>query len=114
MATNACKFIASFSCLPFVSSDIYLKQSKTGKMIKNTPEWEVRLTNPCPCIGTDIVLSCVGFKSLTPIDRSQRYRYLVTSVRSSTIYMAKLTLFFKYVWTEEFDIRSSSGTIACS
>ncbi|WZZ24157.1 hypothetical protein YC2023_007558 [Brassica napus] len=40
-------------------------------MIKNTPEWEVRVTNPCTCTGIDIVLTCVGLKSLTPIDHSQ-------------------------------------------
>ncbi|CAF2068554.1 unnamed protein product [Brassica oleracea var. botrytis] len=80
MATNACKFLCLILLFDFVAqgfwcsrsfSDISLKQSKTGKMIKNTPEWEVILTNPYSCTGTDIVLSCVGFKSLTPIDRSQ-------------------------------------------
>ncbi|KAJ4913690.1 hypothetical protein Rs2_08311 [Raphanus sativus] len=122
MATNACKFICFILLFAFVSqgfgcsgsfSDIYLKQSKTGKMIKNTPEWEVRLTNPCPCIGTDIVLSCVGFKSLTPIDRSQisvsgNECSLINNLYGETDFV------FKYVWTEEFDIKIKSGTIACS
>ncbi|CAN6911802.1 unnamed protein product [Brassica oleracea var. botrytis] len=79
MTTNACKFLCLILLFAFVSqgfgcsrsfSDIYLKQSKTGKMIKNTPEWEVRVTNPCTCTGIDIVLTCVGLKSLTPIDHS--------------------------------------------
>ncbi|KAG2245286.1 hypothetical protein Bca4012_022612 [Brassica carinata] len=122
MATNACKFLCLILLFAFVSQgfgcsrsfeDIYLKQSKTGKMIKNTTEWEVKLTNPCSCTGTDIVLSCVGFKSLTPIDRSQisisgNECSLINNLYGETDFV------FKYVWAKEFDIKIKSGDIACS
>ncbi|CAH8328258.1 unnamed protein product [Eruca vesicaria subsp. sativa] len=82
-------------------------------MIKNTPEWEVRLTNPCSCTGIDIVLSCDGFKSLTPIDRSQisvsdKECSLINKLYGETDFV------FKYVWAKEFDIKIKSGDIACS
>ena len=94
-------------------SDISLKQSKTGKMVKNTPEWEVTLTNPCSCTGTDITLTCDGFKSLTPIDPSQ---ILVAGDECSLInnLYGETDFVFKYVWAEEFDIKIKSGEIACS
>ncbi|WZZ24154.1 hypothetical protein YC2023_007555 [Brassica napus] len=77
-------------------------------MIKDTPEWEVTLTNPCSCTGTDIVLTCVGFKSLTPIDRSQisvsgNECSLINNLYGQTDFV------FKYVWAEEFDIKIKSG-----
>ncbi|KAG5412997.1 hypothetical protein IGI04_000564 [Brassica rapa subsp. trilocularis] len=93
--------------------DIYLKQSKTGKMIKNTPEWEVRVTNPCTCTGTDIVLTCVGFKSLTPIDRSQLSISGNECKMTNNLY-GHSDFVFKYVWTKKLDIKMESGGIACS
>ncbi|KAF8110895.1 hypothetical protein N665_0078s0085 [Sinapis alba] len=122
MATNACKFLCLILLFAFVSqgfgcsrsfSDISLKQSKTGKMIKNTTEWEVKLMNPCSCTGTDIVLSCVGFKSLTPIDHSQ---ISISGDECSLInnLYGETDFVFKYVWAKEFDIKIMSGDIACS
>ncbi|CAH8328433.1 unnamed protein product [Eruca vesicaria subsp. sativa] len=82
-------------------------------MIKNTPEWEVRLTNPCYCYAQDIVLACVGLKSLTPIDRSK----ISISGNECKVFEGvadRSEIVFKYVWAEKFDIKILSGSIACS
>ncbi|CAF2147489.1 hypothetical protein BRARA_A00576 [Brassica rapa] len=122
MTTNACKFICLIFLFAFVSQgfgcqgsfeDIYLKQSKTGKMIKNTPEWEVRVTNPCTCTCTDIVLTCVGFKSLTPIDRLQLSISGNECKMTNNLY-GHSDFVFKYVWAKKLDIKMESGGIACS
>ncbi|KAF3602115.1 hypothetical protein F2Q69_00033075 [Brassica cretica] len=124
MKTNACKFLCLILLFAFVSQgfgcygpgtfeNIYLKQSKTGKMIKNTPEWEVRVTNPCTCTSTDIVLTCVGLKSLTPIDHSQISISGNECKITNNLY-GHTDFVFKYVWAKKFDIQMESGGIACS
>ncbi|CAH8328344.1 unnamed protein product [Eruca vesicaria subsp. sativa] len=124
MTTNACKFLCLILLFAFISQgfgcdgsgafeDLYVKQSKTGKMIKNTPEWEVRLTNPCTCTATDLVLTCVGLKSLTPIDSSQisitnDECTITNNLEGGTDFV------FKYVWAKKFDIQIEKGQMACS
>ncbi|CAN6918750.1 unnamed protein product [Brassica oleracea] len=124
MTTNACKFLCLILLFAFVSQGfgcqgsgtfeyIYLKQFKTGKMIKNTPEWEVRVTNPCTCTGIDIVLTCVGLKSLTPIDHSQISISGNECKMTNNLY-GHTEFVFKYVWAKKFNIQMESGGIACS
>ncbi|WZY68450.1 hypothetical protein YC2023_000690 [Brassica napus] len=96
MATNACKFLCLILLFAFVAQ-----------------EWEVILTNLCSCTGTDVVLSCVGFKSLTPIDRSQisvsdNECSLINNLYGETDFV------FKYVWTKEFNIKIKSREVAWS
>ncbi|KAF8110894.1 hypothetical protein N665_0078s0084 [Sinapis alba] len=124
MTTNACKFLCLILLFAFVSQgfgchgegtfeDVILKQSKTGKMIKNTPEWEVKLTNPCTCTITHLMMTCVGFQSLTPIDPTQ----MSISGNECKVYSLSgggTVFVFKYVWAKKFDIKIQSGGVACS
>lgn len=89
-----------------------MKQSKTGKMVKNKPEWEVKVTNDSPCFFTETALSCVGFQSVTPIASS------VVSKSGNTCLLdggqALHDFSFKYVWDTSFDLKIIAGSIACS
>ncbi|XP_010447439.1 PREDICTED: uncharacterized protein LOC104730064 [Camelina sativa] len=125
MATKACKFLCLVLFFAFVTQaygedagDFYslkslsVKQSKTGKMVKNKPEWEVKVMNSSPCFFVTTTMSCVGFQSVTPIPDS------VVSKSGDTCLLSRGSAIhdfsFKYVWDTSFDLKILSGSIACS
>ncbi|EFH43521.1 predicted protein [Arabidopsis lyrata subsp. lyrata] len=91
---------------------LFVRQWKTGKMVNNKPEWEVKVLNSSPCYFTDTKLSCVGFQSDTPIDSK------VISKSGDTCLLANGDAIhdfsFKYVWDTSFDLKVIDGQIACS
>jgi len=54
-------------CYPW---DIVTSQKRTGVKIQGKPEWNVTITNKCPCPVKNVVLSCREFQSIEPINPS--------------------------------------------
>ncbi|CAN8273268.1 unnamed protein product [Cochlearia groenlandica] len=111
MASNACKVLCLVLFLAFTT---HVKQSKTGKLVQNKPEWEVRVTNPCQCRFQYTSLSCPGFNSVTPVPTS-----LVSKSGDSCLLNAgkfivpHVDFVFKYVWDTNFDLKVQDGVIVC-
>ncbi|KAK2997084.1 hypothetical protein RJ639_025247 [Escallonia herrerae] len=47
-----------------------VKQVTTGKQVENKPEWNVTVTNECPCVQTEVKLSLPGFQTVEKVDPS--------------------------------------------
>ncbi|ESQ39713.1 hypothetical protein EUTSA_v10001150mg, partial [Eutrema salsugineum] len=94
---------------------VILKQSKTGKMVKNKPEWEVRVKNTCSCNYYEIHLSCVNFKSVTTIASSVLSKTGdVCLLNDGKVLSYDEEYVFKYVWNTSFNFKITDGQIACS
>ncbi|KAJ4901485.1 hypothetical protein Rs2_15491 [Raphanus sativus] len=113
----ACKLLCLFILVTFVSqgygcdrSNLTLEQSKTGNLYKDITEWEVRLTNPCPSDFKNVKLSCTGFQSVIPIDKSVLSKSgndcLLQSVEYKSDYV------FRYVWATSFNFKILDATSA--
>ncbi|ESQ53966.1 hypothetical protein EUTSA_v10027525mg [Eutrema salsugineum] len=131
MASNACKLLCLILFLAFVAqgygdshpndlschlSDLSIKQSKTGKIVQNKPEWEVRVKNPClECRLHYIKLSCVGFNSVTPIDPSASFTHVrdVCYLRSGFYIHPREEVVFTYVWDTSSDFKLLDADIVC-
>ncbi|KAF8118624.1 hypothetical protein N665_0004s0104, partial [Sinapis alba] len=96
-------------------SNLTIKESKTGNLYKDVTEWEVRLTNPCPCDFKNVKLSCTGFKSVIPIDKSVLSKSgndcLLINGQSVGY---KSDYVFRYVWATSFNFKILNATSACS
>lgn len=95
-------------------SNLTLKQSKTGNLYKDVTEWEVRVTNPCPCDFKNVKLTCTGFKSVLPIDKS----VLSKSGKDCLLINGqsvgyKSDYVFRYVWATSFNFKILDATSAC-
>ncbi|KAG2261909.1 hypothetical protein Bca4012_013425 [Brassica carinata] len=117
-----CKLLCLLILVTFVSqgygcdrSNLTLKQSKTGNLYKDVTEWEVRLTNPCPCDFKNVKLSCTGFKPVIPIDKSVLSKSgndcLLINGQSVGY---KSDYVFRYVCATSFNFKILNATSACS
>ncbi|KAK7318984.1 hypothetical protein RJT34_03693 [Clitoria ternatea] len=94
--------------------DLSVTQQKTAVKVKGKPEWNVTITNNCPCVQTNVKLNCVGFQTVEPIDVT------IFSVSGDSclvnagqpIYRDPIT--FKYAWDNSFPLNPNSSVIACS
>ncbi|CAH8353507.1 unnamed protein product [Eruca vesicaria subsp. sativa] len=117
-----CKLLCLLILVTFVTqgygcdrSNLTLKQSQTGNLYKDVTEWEVRLTNPCPCDFKNVKLSCAGFQSVTTIDKS------VLSKSGNDCLLIdgqavgyKSDYVFTYVWATSFDFSIIDAAAACT
>ncbi|KAG7540704.1 hypothetical protein ISN45_Aa07g008730 [Arabidopsis thaliana x Arabidopsis arenosa] len=122
MASNACKLISLVLFFAFVNQgygDCHLnylsvKQSKTGNLVQNKPEWEVRVTNPCKCKFQYTTLSCVGFQSVTPVATSLLSKSGdLCLLNAGKFIFPHVDFVFKYVWDTSFDLKVIDGVIVC-
>ncbi|XP_010437953.1 PREDICTED: uncharacterized protein LOC104721622 [Camelina sativa] len=123
MASNACKLLCLVLVFAFINQgygDCHLnylsvKQSKTGKMIENKPEWEVRVRNPCiRCKFQYAKLLCVGFKSVTPVPTSSLSKSGdICLLNAGNFIFPHVDFVFKYVWDTSFDLKVIDGVIVC-
>ncbi|KAL9288847.1 hypothetical protein AtEden1_Chr4g0310861 [Arabidopsis thaliana] len=123
MASNACKLLCLVLFLAFVNqgygdcslNSLSVKQSKTGKLVQNKPEWEVRVTNPCNnCKFQNTELLCVGFNSVTPIDTSLLLKSgEACLVNAGKFIVPHVDIVFKYVWDTSFDLKVIDGVMVC-
>ena len=51
-------------------NNITIGTTRSGREINGMPEWNVVVTNDCNCVQSHLTLSCVGFKTLEPVDPS--------------------------------------------
>ncbi|CAL5325577.1 unnamed protein product [Camellia sinensis] len=51
-------------------SSIKVEITKTGRVVKGQPEYEVAFSvdDDCPCVEVQVVVGCNGFNSVEPID----------------------------------------------
>ncbi|KFK31524.1 hypothetical protein AALP_AA6G123800 [Arabis alpina] len=98
--------------------ELTLTQSKTGKMVQNKPEWEVKVTNSCPCQFLNTRLSCTGFKSVTPVEISVLAKPTsgddACLLNNGLIISKNENLSFKYVWDTSYDFKIIYTDINCS
>ncbi|KAL1210375.1 hypothetical protein V5N11_006706 [Cardamine amara subsp. amara] len=123
MASNACKLLCLVFFFALVTQGygecklnyLTVKQSKTGKMVQNKPEWEVRVANTCTrCKFQYAKLSCVGFKSITPIDTSLLSKSgELCLLNGGNLIYPHMDVVFKYVWDTSFDLKVIDGVIVC-
>ncbi|KAL2329760.1 hypothetical protein Fmac_017341 [Flemingia macrophylla] len=55
-------FQGDATCSPFEPQGVTIVQTKTGKMINDSPEWNVAITNDCRCSQSQVKLFCKGFQ----------------------------------------------------
>nr|XP_004488710.1 uncharacterized protein LOC101488567 [Cicer arietinum] len=97
-------------------NDFTIGTTRSGKEIGNMPEWNVVVINNCNCTQSHITLSCVGFKTLEPVDPSI---LSVTDNNSCLLIKGNPlpghgTVKFSYVWYPPFIMRpTSSSTGPC-
>lgn len=80
----------------------WLTTNRSGK-------WKWRIP---PCYFTDTRMSCVGFKSVTPIASSVVSKSGDTCLLNNGQPLHDYD--FKYVWDTSFDLKIVAGNIACS
>ncbi|KAJ0251864.1 hypothetical protein HA466_0127600 [Hirschfeldia incana] len=123
MASNACKLLSLVLFLALVIqgygycqlNDLSVKQSKTGKLVQNKPEWEVRVTNPCKCKFQYTKLSCAGFQSVTPVATSLLSKVGdICLLNAGNFILPNVDFVFKYVWDTSFNLKVIDGVIVCS
>ncbi|RWW65526.1 hypothetical protein BHE74_00027157 [Ensete ventricosum] len=54
---------------PCSSSDIAVRQTRTGGTVEGKPEYEVLVTNTCECSQSRVLLQCYGLSSVEPVNR---------------------------------------------
>nr|VDD48291.1 unnamed protein product [Brassica oleracea] len=133
MASNSCKLLCLVLFLALVIQVIFyiyiyrlyysycqlnylsVKQSKTGKLVQNKPEWEVRVTNPCKCKFQYTKLSCAGFQSVTPVATSLFSKTGdVCLLNAGNFILPNVDFVFKYVWDTSFDLKVIDGVVVCN
>ncbi|KAF8110896.1 hypothetical protein N665_0078s0086 [Sinapis alba] len=123
MASNACKLLCLVLFLSLVIqgygecqlSSLSVKQSKTGKLVQNKPEWEVRVTNPCQCKFQYTKLSCAGFQTVTPVATSFLSKTGdICLLNAGKFILPNVDFVFKYVWDTSFNLKVIDGVIVCS
>ncbi|XP_042001307.1 TPD1 protein homolog 1-like [Salvia splendens] len=70
--------IAVFYILCFISTafgkcgpnDIVVGTVRSGRVNRGLPEWDVQVVNNCNCSQSDIIVTCRGFQTVKPVDRS--------------------------------------------
>ncbi|CAA7041564.1 unnamed protein product [Microthlaspi erraticum] len=121
MASNACKLLCLVLSLAFVTqlegygdcqlSDIIVKQSRTGKLVQNKPEWEMKVTNLCSCKVKNVKLSCAGFSSVTRVDLYLLKVRDVCLLRSGTYAYPHSDIVFTYVRDTIYDFKVLSADL---
>ncbi|CAN6911798.1 unnamed protein product [Brassica oleracea] len=92
-----------------------INNSKTGKLVQNKPEWEVRVTNPCKCKFQYTKLSCAGFQSVTPVATSLLSKTGdVCLLNAGNFILPNVDFVFKYVWDTSFDLKVIDGVVVCN
>ncbi|KAK7393089.1 hypothetical protein VNO78_21541 [Psophocarpus tetragonolobus] len=104
--------------LPFWSStlctlnNINIGTSKSGRVIKGKPQWNVVVYNHCKCTQSQIRLSCKGFQSTERVDPS------ILSKQGDTCLLingnslkGSATVRFSYAWDPPFLLLPSSSHI---
>ncbi|KAJ8493811.1 hypothetical protein OPV22_015532 [Ensete ventricosum] len=76
MASLLSLFLALVLCIssgglaePCSSSDIAVRQTRTGGTVEGKPEYEVLVTNTCECSQSRVLLQCYGLSSVEPVNR---------------------------------------------
>ncbi|CAA7041563.1 unnamed protein product [Microthlaspi erraticum] len=122
MASNACKLLCLVLFLSFVArgyglcalSYLNVKQTKTGRLVQNKPEWEVRVRNPCKCRFQYAKVSCAGFQSVTPVPTSSLSKSGdICLLNAGNFIFPQVDFVFKYVWDTMFDFKVIDGVIVC-
>ncbi|KAK7395340.1 hypothetical protein VNO78_15892 [Psophocarpus tetragonolobus] len=94
--------------------DIVVSQIQTGVKVKGKPEWSVTVTNKCPCVHKNVILSCTGFQSTEPINPL----VLKVSPRGCLLNagqpLYRDDIKFKYAWDQQFPFKPLSSQISCS
>ncbi|KAJ8769056.1 hypothetical protein K2173_024052 [Erythroxylum novogranatense] len=96
--------------------DLKVSQAKTGKLIKNKPEFNVTIYNDCTCSEVNVYLGPVeGFNTVEPIDPKILAKtpqgWLVSD--GQPIYAHK-SFSFTYAWDSQSNFVPVGATKACS
>ncbi|CAJ1939839.1 unnamed protein product [Sphenostylis stenocarpa] len=97
-------------------SDISVRQSQTGVMVKGKAEWSVSITNKCSCVQTNVVLNCTGFQSAEEIDPSILTVTLPPKlgfVKPGQAINRDEVVSFKYAWDNQFSLNPISSQSLC-
>ncbi|EXB80734.1 hypothetical protein L484_008514 [Morus notabilis] len=96
--------------------DINIGTVRTGREIKEKPEWNVTVINNCGCAQKAIELSCKGFQTAEPLDPST----LLQSKQGDTCLLingSSLEGFdsvrFSYAWDPPFLLLPVDSLISC-
>lgn len=92
-----------------------IKQSATGKLVKNKKQWNVTISNDCDCTRLYTKLSCRGFKTVEDIDPEilSKSGSQCDLQNVHPIY-ARDKLNFTYAWDTAFHFKLLSSTITRS
>ncbi|CAL9048330.1 unnamed protein product [Musa acuminata subsp. burmannicoides] len=100
---------------PCSSSDIAVRQTRTGGTVEGKPEYEVLVTNTCECSQSRVLLRCYGLSSVEPVNRRairpvDEERCIVGGGRPLT---RGAPIRFKYAWMTPQDFPVISTQIHC-
>ncbi|GLU02678.1 hypothetical protein SLE2022_199190 [Rubroshorea leprosula] len=92
-----------------------VSQSETGVKVETKPEWKVTINNPCPCVQSNVKLSCDGFQSVKPMDPSILKKSGAECLVKNGNPIAPLSSFsFTYAWDRSFPFKPLDSKIDCS
>ncbi|CAL8996998.1 unnamed protein product [Prunus brigantina] len=110
-----CSLIVGGNCQPCTEQNLKITQSKTGKMVQNKPEWNVKITNVCPCSQLDVKLSCDAFQTVEDIDSSiLRKSGSECLVNNGQPIYPNTDFNFNYAWDNSFSFKPVHSQVGCS
>ncbi|KAK8624671.1 hypothetical protein V6N13_089560 [Hibiscus sabdariffa] len=96
-------------------ADVTISQKQTGKTVESKPEWQVKISNGCPCTQSDLKLSCDGFQTVETVDPSVMSKSGGECLINNGQPVApESDLSFNYAWDTSFPFKPLSSQPNCS
>ncbi|OVA17450.1 hypothetical protein BVC80_1837g270 [Macleaya cordata] len=100
--------------------DIEINQTKTGRVVEGDPEWIVVIKNKCDCPTYDLIIRCLGFSTVEPVD--PKYLKQLDGgddclVNNGDFILPSKPFSFKYAWKTPTDLipkKFKADTSKCS
>ncbi|XP_073132206.1 uncharacterized protein At1g05835-like [Henckelia pumila] len=98
------------------TSDLLINQTATGALVKGKSQWNVTVTNECPCTQLHVTLMCKGFDTVEPLNTSviAKSGDLCLLINDEQPIYPFATLSFTYAWDDQFAFKPNSSNVACS
>ncbi|OVA17046.1 hypothetical protein BVC80_9041g54 [Macleaya cordata] len=95
------------------TADLKVSQTSTGKVIKGKPEYEVTVTNDCPCEQSNVTLTCEGFNTVEEVNPAI-FNKQTCLVKNGKTFSGHESIKFKYAWDATTTLTVASSYVFCS
>ncbi|KAL9246046.1 hypothetical protein vseg_019629 [Gypsophila vaccaria] len=95
-------------------SNIKVTTKRTGNTIEGQPEYQVMITNNCPCAQSKVYLRCLGFSTVQPVSaRLLQIKGDSCLVNSGRPIKPGKPVSFKYSFLQPTDLIPQRSQISC-